>query len=234
MIKKMGKSKELGKFIVLQDAYGNRYTYSQLGQISQIHPVPRQRKLDAAALQARGPEQGRGPEGPGNRGRQLRRAASRPPKGRPAPQPRQQGPRTPREPRSGSSPSRERRQRRPRLLRGEDHLPGKPLPCSARPRPAIPTRPVRPQDDAAEAAQGRLPRHRRLGDRAGRQAPHRPAAAQLRDPARRPRRARRSTRSRSSTAGSCSRRPRSTERATRTRSARTQPSARSCSSRRRR
>jgi hypothetical protein len=33
VIKKMGKSKKLGRFIVLQDAYGNRFTYTQLGRI---------------------------------------------------------------------------------------------------------------------------------------------------------------------------------------------------------
>ena len=31
VIKKMGQSPTLGKYIVLQDAYGNRYTYAQLG-----------------------------------------------------------------------------------------------------------------------------------------------------------------------------------------------------------
>ncbi|MSO42217.1 MAG: hypothetical protein EXQ70_10065 [Solirubrobacterales bacterium] len=45
IIQKIGESKELGKFIVLQDAYGNRYTYAELGSISDVHPVPRQREL---------------------------------------------------------------------------------------------------------------------------------------------------------------------------------------------
>jgi hypothetical protein len=56
VIRKMGKSKELGKFIVLQDAYGNRYTYSQLGSISRMHPVARQRKLGAGAFKLEGPQ----------------------------------------------------------------------------------------------------------------------------------------------------------------------------------
>jgi Transglycosylase SLT domain len=43
MIKKLGTSKELGKYIVLQDAYGNRYTYAHLGSISKLHPVPKNR-----------------------------------------------------------------------------------------------------------------------------------------------------------------------------------------------
>ncbi|HWW66497.1 MAG TPA: lytic murein transglycosylase [Solirubrobacterales bacterium] len=33
VIKAIGKSRRLGKFIVLEDAYGNRYTYAELGQI---------------------------------------------------------------------------------------------------------------------------------------------------------------------------------------------------------
>ena len=45
IITKMGESEQLGKFIVLQDAYGNRYTYAQLGEISEVHPVPKERAL---------------------------------------------------------------------------------------------------------------------------------------------------------------------------------------------
>ncbi len=64
VIRKMGKSKELGKFIVLQDAYGNRYTYSQLGSISQMHPVPRQHKLGAKAFKLEGPQRDAAPKAP--------------------------------------------------------------------------------------------------------------------------------------------------------------------------
>ena len=64
VIRKMGKSKELGKFIVLQDAYGNRYTYSQLGSISQMHPVARQHKLGAKAFKLEGPQRDAAPKAP--------------------------------------------------------------------------------------------------------------------------------------------------------------------------
>ncbi len=37
VIEKMGNSPELGRFVVLQDAYGNRFTYAQLGQIVRKH-----------------------------------------------------------------------------------------------------------------------------------------------------------------------------------------------------
>ena len=41
VIKKVGVSKRLGRYIVLQDVYGNRYTYSGLGSVSQLYPVPK-------------------------------------------------------------------------------------------------------------------------------------------------------------------------------------------------
>src|SRR4051794_35483128 len=48
VIKAMGESNKLGKYIVLQDAYGNRFTYAQLGHVVRVHPVPKPRKLTAA------------------------------------------------------------------------------------------------------------------------------------------------------------------------------------------
>ena len=33
VIRKIGSSPELGKFVVLEDTYGNRYTYAELGKI---------------------------------------------------------------------------------------------------------------------------------------------------------------------------------------------------------
>ena len=41
IIKKVGESKQLGRYIVLQDVYGNRYTYAGLGSVSQLYPVPK-------------------------------------------------------------------------------------------------------------------------------------------------------------------------------------------------
>ena len=37
VIEKMGRSEKLGRYIVLQDAYGNRYTYAKLGRIVRDH-----------------------------------------------------------------------------------------------------------------------------------------------------------------------------------------------------
>jgi hypothetical protein len=50
VIEKMGHSSRLGNFVVLQDAYGNRYTYAELGQIVRKHrsvvmPTGKERRL---------------------------------------------------------------------------------------------------------------------------------------------------------------------------------------------
>jgi hypothetical protein len=41
VIKRVGHSRALGRHVVLQDVYGNRYVYAHLGAISKFHPVPR-------------------------------------------------------------------------------------------------------------------------------------------------------------------------------------------------
>jgi murein DD-endopeptidase MepM/ murein hydrolase activator NlpD len=42
IVKKVGYSKAAGRYLVLQDVYGNQYTYSQLGSVQQMYPVPKQ------------------------------------------------------------------------------------------------------------------------------------------------------------------------------------------------
>ena len=42
VIKRIGQNSQLGRHIVLQDVYGNRFTYAHLGSISQSYPVPKQ------------------------------------------------------------------------------------------------------------------------------------------------------------------------------------------------
>ena len=187
VIKKMN-SKELGKFIVLQDAYGNRYTYSQLGQISEVHPVPRQRKLGAGAFELEGPNKDAAPKTPATAGdnsarrrrrrRALNRSSRRPNRSRR----RAAVPATPRGAASGSSPCRGGAERRPGELSGLGICRRRPLPLAGQTVPGHLTVQFDPEDHAAEAAQGRLPPDRRLRDRADRQVPERPAAAQLRDP----------------------------------------------------
>jgi murein DD-endopeptidase MepM/ murein hydrolase activator NlpD len=41
VIRKIGYSKSAGRYIVLQDVYGNQYTYSQLGSVQRMYPVPK-------------------------------------------------------------------------------------------------------------------------------------------------------------------------------------------------
>jgi hypothetical protein len=67
-IKKMGQSKELGKFIVLQDAYGNRYTYSHLGEVAAFHPVPREKKLGARDFKLESAKKDAAPKAPATKG----------------------------------------------------------------------------------------------------------------------------------------------------------------------
>jgi murein DD-endopeptidase MepM/ murein hydrolase activator NlpD len=42
VVKDIGQSKADGNYIVIQDVYGNQYTYSQLGSVQQMYPVPNQ------------------------------------------------------------------------------------------------------------------------------------------------------------------------------------------------
>jgi len=47
VIKKVGVSERLGRYVVMQDVYGNRYTYSGLGRVSTVYPVPKEKRLSA-------------------------------------------------------------------------------------------------------------------------------------------------------------------------------------------
>ncbi len=40
IIEAIGKSSRIGNYVVLQDAYGNRYTYSHLRSLAKLYPVP--------------------------------------------------------------------------------------------------------------------------------------------------------------------------------------------------
>ncbi len=56
VITDMGESPLLGKFLVLTDAYGNRYTYAQLGSTAPTVPVPREHALTAKDFKLEGPD----------------------------------------------------------------------------------------------------------------------------------------------------------------------------------
>jgi murein DD-endopeptidase MepM/ murein hydrolase activator NlpD len=70
VIKKIGRNSELGRYVVLQDVYGNRFTYAHLGSVSQSYPVPKQDASDqqhASAIPANDEK----PTRPASAGRQL-------------------------------------------------------------------------------------------------------------------------------------------------------------------
>ncbi|HSD25171.1 MAG TPA: lytic murein transglycosylase, partial [Solirubrobacterales bacterium] len=89
VVKKIGQSKELGKFILLQDAYGNRYTYSQLGELASVHPVPREKKLGAGDFKLEGPKKDAAPEAPATKGDNAAKSKPKPSAraAKPAPKP---------------------------------------------------------------------------------------------------------------------------------------------------
>ncbi len=41
VIKKIGESKRLGRYLILEDAYGNQFTYAELGEVAKAYPVPK-------------------------------------------------------------------------------------------------------------------------------------------------------------------------------------------------
>ncbi len=74
VIKQIGNNKKLGRHIVLQDVYGNRYTYAHLGETSRYYPVPKRddasdphRSASALAANPADPK----PDQPASAGRQL-------------------------------------------------------------------------------------------------------------------------------------------------------------------
>jgi murein DD-endopeptidase MepM/ murein hydrolase activator NlpD len=53
VVRKIGFSASKGHYLVLQDVYGNSYTYSQLGSVQQVYPVPKpQTKPSPTTVQA--------------------------------------------------------------------------------------------------------------------------------------------------------------------------------------
>jgi len=49
-IVRVGRSKRLGRFVQLQDVYGNSYTYARLAKVAKTYPAPRARKTTKAKI----------------------------------------------------------------------------------------------------------------------------------------------------------------------------------------
>jgi hypothetical protein len=85
-VKEVGRNQRLGRYLVLQDVYGNRYTYSHLGAVSKVYPVPKQGAIDpnrsARALHANSQEKLPPPTGPASAGRQLDKSDQAPARNR--------------------------------------------------------------------------------------------------------------------------------------------------------
>jgi soluble lytic murein transglycosylase-like protein len=80
VIKAVGQSKTLGRFIVLQDVYGNRYTYSRLGKIASSYPSPKPKPVSLASIkrELELPDKPKDPKptGPASAGSQRVKAAA--------------------------------------------------------------------------------------------------------------------------------------------------------------
>jgi hypothetical protein len=77
VVKQVGRSKALGRFLVLQDAYGNRYTYAHLGRVAPSYPAPKPQPVSAAQVRAELelPPKDKAPSGPASAGTQPRQGA---------------------------------------------------------------------------------------------------------------------------------------------------------------
>src|SRR4051794_4956673 len=77
VIKKIGVSKKIGRYVVLQDVYGNQYRYGNLGQVSKLYPVPKsdlgKLRTTAKAIQANVKQKRKDPKptAPASAGRQV-------------------------------------------------------------------------------------------------------------------------------------------------------------------
>ena len=68
----IGKSKKLGNYIVLRDAYGNRFTYAELGSVAKAYPVPKERELTAKDFEIVSPgDDDSEPDEPASAGKQV-------------------------------------------------------------------------------------------------------------------------------------------------------------------
>ena len=69
VVKKVGRSKRLGRYLILEDAYGNRFTYAQLGSVAELYPVPKRQRLSAADFKLVSPDPDGKPAEPASAGR---------------------------------------------------------------------------------------------------------------------------------------------------------------------
>ena len=79
-IKKIDRSKKLGRYLILEDAYGNRFTYAQLGSVSEVYPVPKRERLSAEDFELVSPDRSGKPTDPATAGSNKNEAKADKPK----------------------------------------------------------------------------------------------------------------------------------------------------------
>jgi hypothetical protein len=68
VVKEIGHTDKLGNYMVLQDSYGNRFTYAQVGKISKVYAVPKQHRLSANDFKIVTPKRDAAPDEPATAG----------------------------------------------------------------------------------------------------------------------------------------------------------------------
>ena len=80
-VKKIGRSEKLGRYVIVQDVYGNRYTYAGLGSVAKTYAAPREdvaeKGVSAKALKANQDRKDPSPTRPASAGRQPNKPAKR-------------------------------------------------------------------------------------------------------------------------------------------------------------
>jgi len=52
VVREIGESKKLGLYVVLEDVYGNHYTYSHIGKLAQSYPSPKVKSVSSAQIKS--------------------------------------------------------------------------------------------------------------------------------------------------------------------------------------
>jgi hypothetical protein len=68
VIKRMGHDSKLGNYVVLEDGYGNRFTYAELGSVAKVYPAPKEHKLTANDFKLVTPKRDKAPSAPATAG----------------------------------------------------------------------------------------------------------------------------------------------------------------------
>src|SRR3954452_5749724 len=76
VIRRVGRNQALGNYVVLEDAYGNQYTYAHLGKVAPSYPAPKATQQQPTAQQLRSelemPPRDPAPTDPASAGQQQR------------------------------------------------------------------------------------------------------------------------------------------------------------------